>query len=51
VLALVVAGMAEADMRTSTYPIVSASHGTLAGDILWLAAIGFIFAILTGIVG
>ena len=28
-----------------------ASEGTLAGDILWLATIAFLFAIITGIVG
>jgi len=32
-------------------PVVSASRGTFAGDILWLATITFVFAILTGWVG
>jgi hypothetical protein len=26
-------------------PVVSASRGTLAGDVLWLATIAFIFAV------
>ena len=30
---------------------ISASEGTLAGDIIWLATIAFVFAIITGIVG
>jgi hypothetical protein len=30
---------------------ISASHGTRAGDILWLSTISFVFAILTGMVG
>ena len=29
----------------------SASEGTLIGDILWLATITFVLAIITGIVG
>ena len=32
-------------------PLISASRGTLAGDLLWLAAIGFIVAIVTGLIG
>jgi len=32
-------------------PIVSATRGTLVGDFLWLAAIAFVVAIITGIVG
>jgi hypothetical protein len=32
-------------------PLGSASHGTLAGDLLWLGAIGFILAIITGMIG
>ena len=32
-------------------PVISASRGTLAGDILWLATIAFVFAVLTGMVG
>jgi hypothetical protein len=38
-------------MFQSTDRTISAAHGTLAGDILWLATISFVFAILTGIVG
>ena len=30
--------------------VISASRGTLIGDILWFATIAFIFAIITGIV-
>jgi hypothetical protein len=30
---------------------ISASRGTLAGDILWLATIAFVCAILTRMVG
>jgi hypothetical protein len=32
-------------------PLFSASRGTLAGDLLWLGAIGFILAIITGMIG
>jgi hypothetical protein len=32
-------------------PVVSASRGTLAGDVLWLAAIAFVWAVITGFVG
>jgi len=32
-------------------PFISASRGTLAGDLLWLGAIGFILAIITGMIG
>jgi preprotein translocase subunit Sss1 len=32
-------------------PLISASRGTLAGDLLWLGAIGFIIAIITGLIG
>jgi hypothetical protein len=32
-------------------PIVSASRGTLVGDILWLVTMAFVFAIITGILG
>jgi preprotein translocase subunit Sss1 len=31
-------------------PLISASRGTLAGDLLWLGAIGFIIAIITGMI-
>ena len=41
----------EADMLTKVDSTFSASEGTLAGDILWLATIAFVFAIITGIVG
>jgi hypothetical protein len=29
-------------------PLISASRGTLAGDLLWLGTFGFILAIITG---
>ncbi len=32
-------------------PLISASRGTLAGDLLWLGTIGFILAIITGMIG
>jgi hypothetical protein len=32
-------------------PLISASRGTLAGDLLWLGAIRFILAIITGVIG
>jgi hypothetical protein len=32
-------------------PLTSASRGTLAGDVLWLGVIGFILAIITGMIG
>jgi len=32
-------------------PFLSASRGTLVGDLLWLGAIGFIIAIITGMIG
>ena len=32
-------------------PLISASRATLTGDLLWLGAIGFILAILTGMIG
>jgi hypothetical protein len=32
-------------------PLSSASRGTLAGDLLWLGAIAFIVAIITGMIG
>jgi hypothetical protein len=38
-------------MSTRVESTFSASEGTLAGDILWLATIAFVFAIITGIVG
>jgi hypothetical protein len=41
----------EADHVDQVDSTFSASEGTLAGDILWLATIAFLFAIITGIVG
>jgi hypothetical protein len=38
-------------MLTRSGSVISASRGTLAGDILWLATIGFVFAVIAGIVG
>jgi hypothetical protein len=38
-------------MSTRVESTFSASEGTLAGDILWLATVAFVFAIITGIVG
>jgi hypothetical protein len=38
-------------MYRSIDPLFSASRGTLAGDLLWLGAIGFITAIITGMIG
>jgi hypothetical protein len=38
-------------MHRSIDPLISASRGTLAGDLLWLGAIGFIIAIITGMIG
>ena len=32
-------------------PLVSAGRGTLAGDLLWLGAVGFILAIIVGVIG
>jgi hypothetical protein len=32
-------------------PAVLTSRGTLAGDLLWLATIAFVFAIITGMLG
>jgi len=32
-------------------PLISASRGTLAGDLLWLGTIGFILAVITGMIG
>jgi hypothetical protein len=32
-------------------PIVLATRGTLVGDVLWLATIAFVFAIIAGILG
>jgi len=38
-------------MHRSIDPLISASRGTLAGDLLWLGTIGFIVAIITGMIG
>jgi hypothetical protein len=38
-------------MLTRVDSTFSAGEGTLTGDILWLATIAFVFAIITGIVG
>jgi hypothetical protein len=38
-------------MLTRTGSTISASEGTLAGDILWLATIAFLFSVVIGIVG
>jgi len=38
-------------MLSGIAPAVSASRGTLSGDILWLATIALAFAILTGMGG
>jgi preprotein translocase subunit Sss1 len=32
-------------------PFLSASRGTLVGDLLWLGAIGFIITIIMGVIG
>jgi hypothetical protein len=32
-------------------PLISASRVPLAGDLLWLGTIGFILAIITGMIG
>jgi hypothetical protein len=38
-------------MLTRVDSTISTSEGALAGDILWLATIAFVFAIITGMVG
>jgi hypothetical protein len=38
-------------MFRMTDPLISASRGTLAGDLLELGTIGFILAIITGMIG
>jgi hypothetical protein len=38
-------------MLSPTDRTISANRGTLAGDILWLATISFVFAIVIGMVG
>ena len=32
-------------------PLISASRGTLAGDLIRLGAVGFILAIVVGVIG
>ena len=46
---LVVTGISIISARIKL--IVSTSRGTLTGDIFWLATIGFIVAIIAGIMG
>jgi hypothetical protein len=38
-------------MNRSIDPLFSAGRGTLVGDLLWLGAISFIIAIITGVIG
>jgi hypothetical protein len=38
-------------MYRSIDPLLSASRGTLVGDLLWLGAVGFIIAIIAGMIG
>ena len=38
-------------MLTRGDSTISTSEGTLVGDILWLATIAFVFAVITGMVG
>ena len=38
-------------MHRNIDPLISASRGTFAGDLLWLGVIGFIIAIITGVIG
>jgi hypothetical protein len=38
-------------MLTRIGSIISSREGTLVGDILWFAAIAFVFSIVTGMVG
>ena len=39
------------NMNRSIDPLFSAGRGTLVGDLLWLGAISFIIAIITGVIG
>jgi len=41
----------KAIMVASPDRTLSSSHGTLVGDIMWLAVIAFVFAIITGALG
>jgi hypothetical protein len=38
-------------MYRSIDPLLSANRGTLVGDLLWLGAVGFIIAIIAGMIG
>jgi len=38
-------------MYRSIDPLLSASRGTLVGDLLWLGAVGFMIAIIAGMIG
>jgi hypothetical protein len=38
-------------MLTRCESTISTREGTLVGDILWIATIAFVFAIITGLVG
>jgi preprotein translocase subunit Sss1 len=38
-------------MYRSIDPLLSASRGTLVGYLLWLGAVGFIIAIIAGMIG
>jgi len=38
-------------MYRSIDPPLSASRGTLVGDLLWLGTVGFIIAIIAGMIG
>jgi hypothetical protein len=38
-------------MLTRIGSTISASEGTLAGDILWFTTIAFVFLVVTGVVG
>ena len=39
------------NMNRSIDLLFSASRGTLVGDLLWLVVIGFVIAIITGVIG
>jgi len=41
----------KAIMVASPDRTLSSSHGTLVGDIMWLAVIAFVFAVITGALG
>jgi len=38
-------------MYRSIDPLLSACRGTLVGDLLWLGTVGFIIAIIAGMIG